>query len=492
MKGKSWLLFCGMFVLGVATVVAAEPAADHAVDGKGHKVLPNMFPFRNPSGLLKTFSTTGKLDMTGPFFQELGTNGRTCATCHQPGDAWSVSATSVEKRFKASHGLDPIFRTNDGSNCDHDINTSTVEGRRDAYSLLRTRGLIRIALTVPAGAEFEVVRVNNPYGCNETNTLSMYRRPLPSTNLRFLSAVMWDGRESSTQTGTIPIAFVTNPGDLKSDLAHQSIDATLGHAQAATPPTAEQQQQIVDFEMALSTAQAIDFGAGTLSHGGATGGPVTLSTQDFFIGINDPLGLNPFGTPFTPVIFTLFNDQWAHTAHTAKQAGRRASILRGQTLFNSRTMNITGVGGLNDVLGVASITATCGICHDTPNVGNHSVVAPVNGTIVGPLNIGIADVPAQQKGGFDTGYLPIITLRNKTTGEEVSTTDPGRAMITGKWADIGKFKGPVLRGLAARAPYFHNGVAKTLKDTIEFYNVRFNMGLTEAEKEDLAAFLSAL
>lgn len=479
---KTRVLVSAMFVLGIATTVAAAP--------KDPKILPNLFPFPNPSGVLRTLSTTGKLDMTGPFFQDLGTNGRTCVTCHQPGEAWSISAANVEKRFQASHGLDPLFRTNDGSNCNHDINTATIAGRREAYSLLRTRGLIRIALDVPAGAEFEVVSVTNPYSCNETTTLSMYRRPLPSTNLRFLSAVMWDARESSTQTGTTPIAF---SHDLLSDLAHQALDATMGHAQAAAPPTAQQIQEIVDFEMALSTAQAIDAGAGTLSRGGATGGPEPLSTQESFLGINDPLGLNPFGTPFTPVIFTLFNDRWVHTADTANQARRRASILRGQTLFNSKPINIVGVGGLNDAAGMPLIPGTCGTCHDTPNVGDHSIVKALpNGNIVGPLNIGVADVPGQQKGGLDTSYLPVIKLRNKVTGDVVYTTDPGRAMITGKWKDIGLFKGPILRGLAARAPYFHNGSAKTLKDTIEFYNVRFNMGLTPTEKADLAAFLSAL
>ena len=42
-------------------------------------------------------------------------------------------------------------------------------------------------------------------------------------------------------------------------------------------------------------------------------------------------------------------------------------------------------------------------------------------------------------------------------------------MITGKWADIGRFKGPILRALAARAPYFHNGSAATLEEVVEFY-----------------------
>jgi cytochrome c peroxidase len=71
-------------------------------------------------------------------------------------------------------------------------------------------------------------------------------------------------------------------------------------------------------------------------------------------------------------------------------------------------------------------------------------------------------------------------------------TDPGRALITGKRADIGKVKGPILRGLAARAPYFHNGSAATLLDVVNFYDQRFNIGFTEQDRRDLVAFLQTL
>jgi len=86
----------------------------------------------------------------------------------------------------------------------------------------------------------------------------------------------------------------------------------------------------------------------------------------------------------------------------------------------------------------------------------------------------------------------VFTLLNLTTHQTVTTTDPGRALITGKWSDIGKTKGPVLRGLASRAPYFHNGSAETLLDAVEFYNTRFTIGLTGQEKTDLVNFLSVL
>lgn len=453
--------------------------------------LPNLFPLRNASGLLETYNlNNAPIDLTGPFFQSLGTNGRSCGSCHRPAQGWSISAAEVKNRFEFTQGLDPIFRTNDGSNCDHSIDTSTVGGRRKAYSLLMSKGLLRVTIQVPSSAEFHVVGVVNPYGCGDPWTLSLYRRPLPSTNLRFLSTLMWDGRESSTQTGTQKITFATNPGDLLADLAHQSLDATNGHAQGSTPLTAQQQQAIVDFEMALITAQATDYRAGALNSHGATGGPVALSVQTlpaFFVGINDPLGGNPHGTPFTPAIFNLF-DAWANQRSNGEDDrgegddgdGRRASIARGQTLFNSKPINITGVAGLNDDLNLASIPGTCGTCHNSPNVGNHSVSAP--------LNIGVGDLDSP----LDVSYLPVITLQNKTTHEIKTTTDPGRALISGMWKDVGRLKGPILRGLASRAPYFHNGSADALGDVVDFYHKRFNIGFTPQEKRDLIAFLSTL
>ena len=291
---------------------------------------------------------------------------------------------------------------------------------------------------------------------------------------------MWDGRESSTQTGTQKISYATNPADLLADLAHQAIDATTGHAQGSIP-TAAQVQDIVNFEMALTTAQGYDYFAGALNAAGASGGPVAIASQPFYIGINDPLGNNPLGTTFNPAIFNLFT-AWSqqHSGFAGIEGLRRASIARGEALFNSTPINITGVAGLNDTLGVSAIPGTCGTCHSTPT----SAITPFRL----PINIGVGDLNSP----LDVSYLPVFTLTNNDTLEVKTTTDPGRALITGLWADIGKVKGPVLRGLAGRAPYFHNGSALTLNDVVTFYNQRFNLGLTHQNQQDLVAFLSSL
>jgi cytochrome c peroxidase len=498
-----------------ACVTLATLLAIAGVSGQQFTFIPNGTFFANPTGASETYSTTGGgIDLTGPFFQSLGTNGRSCASCHQPSDAMSVAAANVQQRFNSTQGLDPIFRTNDGSNCNHNIDVSTLAGRSAAYSLLRTRGLIRIAIGVPANTDYQVVSVSNPYGCNEPDMISQYRRPLPATNLRFLSAVMFDGRESTPITGTTKIVYdANNPlGALLSDLKHQSLDATNGHAQGnGSRPTPAEQQQIVSFEMALSTAQIIDNNAGRLDARGATGGPVALTTQPFFISINSsvnplvptleqPGGLvTPGDGQFSSAIFNPF-DAWA----AMPSSSPRAAVARGQAIFNLKTINITEVAGINDdvsagglvVGGISSLPGTCGTCHDTPNVGNHSFPTP--------LDIGTGDPDPSNsnvnKGGLDIRYLPNITVCKldltttppSPTSNCKTTTDLGQALIDGKFDHVGKIKGPILRGLSARAPYFHNGSAQTLLDAVRFYEKRFGLVLTPQEESDLVAFLSTL
>jgi hypothetical protein len=444
----------GLTLLLAATVATRGRARadDHARD---------LQPFLDASGTVQTLSTNGAFDADSPFYQSLGTNGRSCATCHQASDGWTITPAHVRQRFDTTRGEDPLFRLNDGATCPSD-DVSTLGAKRSAYAMLLTRGLIRVGIGMPANAEFSLIGVDDPYNCASAAELSLFRRPLPSTNLRFLSTVMWDGREST-------------PGNtLEQNLRHQALGATMGHAQAASPPTDAELDAIVALESGLYTAQIEDRGAGRLSQHGAFGGPAALSQQDFFIGINDPIGLNPTGVPFDPRAFSLFNvwqsGDWNVEANLA--------IARGEAIFNTRAIQITDVKGLNDVLGMTSIPGTCTTCHDSPNIGNHSTAMS--------LDIGVSDASRR------TPDMPLYTLRCDATGEIVKTTDPGRALLTGKCADIGKVKGPVLRGLAARAPYFHNGSAATLMDVVEFYDQRFKMGLSAQEKADLVAFLRAL
>jgi hypothetical protein len=474
-----------------------------------HNRLPNNVPVGDSTGVFTTVSSHGFIDLNNEFFQDLGTNGRRCVSCHVPTSGWTITPRQLQTVFDATDGgkfedglgLSAAFRPIDGANSP-DADVSTLAKRRKAYSQLLTKGLIRIHLPIPSNAEFDLIAVDDPYHHATAADLSLFRRPPPTTNLKFDSTIMWDGRENAAgQT-------------IAQDLATQSNDAVLTHAQGKGL-TQAQRDSIVTFETALASAQIFDRTAGDLRAAGAKGGPDAILAQPFHIGINDNFGDSVTGAAFNPVVFTIF-DRWANIGSNGHDhdhdcdrddhgrgygyghdrdrdrdcdrddrdgginAARRA-VARGQAIFNTRPISISGVSGINDEAAFgkpAALKGTCTTCHDTPNGGNHSVAAP--------LNIGLVDASRR------TPDMPLYTLRNKTTGEIVKVTDPGRALVDGKWSHIGRFKGPILRDLAPRAPYFHNGFAKDLDAVIDFYEVRFNLKLTKQEHSDLVAFLRSL
>ena len=441
--------------------------------------------FADERGLAATVSRSGPIDRSGPFFQALGTNGRSCATCHVEAEGWTITPRGLQARFERTRGTDPVFRLVDGA-VSPTADVSTLDARRAAYRVLLDKGLIRVGLGLPAGAEFELVAVDDPYGHAGPAELSLFRRPLPTTNLNFLSTVMWDARETF-RDATSPLCVMGTTrcfAPLPLDLAHQANSATVAHAEAAVVLDDAQRQAIVAFATGLFTAQVYDRSAGWLDARGGLGGPVRLSEEPAYFGSNDVLaGDYRTGAPFTPVAMRLY-DAWAPGAAVAVERDRggssaaRAAVARGQALFNGKPILITGVKGLNDDLGVAALPGTCTTCHDAPNAGNHSIPMP--------LDIGLADASRR------TPDLPLYTLRRLATGETLQTTDPGRALLTGKWADVGRFKGPTLRALPTRAPYFHNGLAADLGAVVDFYNTRFGVGFTSGEKADLVAFLGTL
>jgi cytochrome c peroxidase len=336
--------------------------------------------------------------------------------------------------------------------------------------------------------------------------VSVYRRPLPTTNLGFLSTIMFDGRETK-QPLNVRASF---PANLAADLTQQAIDAIAIHAQGTQAPSAAQLDDIIDFELGLYTAQAYDNAAESLRADGTDGGPRYLATDlsaAYYPGMNDSLGADPNGLPFAPNAMQLYS-AWASAGTDAypdalRREQARRDIAAGETLFDSAPVHISNVRGLNDnpALGSPStFTGTCTTCHDTPNVGNHSFPLPLDiGT--GHSVLPGAETDANIAAGLaelSMPNLPVYLINgcpnpfNAGQPESFYTTDPGKALISGLCSDFNRGKGPILRGLAARAPYFHNGAAADLNELINFYNKRFQMNLTEQQERQLAAFLNSL
>lgn len=485
-------------LLAAATAsVGIAPAADKGSPAV-NATAPGLQFAPDRSGIVGIVNINGPTQTKGPFFQSLGTNGRSCASCHVASQAMGLSAAGARERFAESHGTDPLFATVDGADC--------PTFQRDdpaSHSLLLRSGLIRVGITMPANAQFTLTVVHDPYGCaliadasGGPPTVSVYRRPLPSANLAFLSTVMFDGRETVAPLNN-GATFYDN---LVADLTHQATDATLGHAQASQAPTASQVSGIVDFELGLFTAQALDFRAGLLFDGGAQGGPFSLANANYYPGINDSLGADPTGQAFNPSAMTLFAG-WKNDPGNGAEA--REQIAAGEALFNSAPLQITNVRGLNDnaTLGKpVTFVGHCSSCHDTPNVGNHSLPLPLDiGTAHAALpglesdpaitaavaQLSMPDLPVYLVSGCPSPFAP-------GQAESFYTSDPGKALITGQCSDFNRLKGPILRGLAARAPYFHNGAAADLNQVVNFYDQRFSMQLTDEQKSELVAFLSSL
>lgn len=429
---------------------------------------------------------------TNPFFQALGTNGRTCATCHQPENSMSISVSTVQQRYIASHGEDPLFAPIDGANCPDAVKSShfyPLEHPDNPHSMLLKHALIRVGLAwPPAGVtpEFSITEVRDPTKCelspsygiySKNPTVSVYRRSLMAANLKYVTTVGAGVTPPGVTLAIDPYTGQPESGNIMFDgreptLQHQAMDALLTHSQASSLPSAAVIQKIVDFENGIYSAQVVDDHAHSLTAFGATGGP-------------SPLWSGTAGLAAAPDAFSDYV-AWSDFRPYVPDARHRASVARGEAIFNSRPMTISGVAGLNDLAG-GNLPGTCATCHSNTNAGND--VRPQaqleEGTSGDPFGLPAPDLP----------MFKLTCVAGKSTpfnGSVIYTRDPGKALITGKCADIGKVKSAQLRGLAGRAPYFHDGSAATLGDVISFYNKRFSLDLTEQEKRDLENFLSTL
>lgn len=441
--------FAAIAVMGLGAMACAGAAAGpmdpaeswdelpaelgHREQALGGGALPNNFPFLNSAGTAGTFSSAGFVDLENPFHVPQGTNGRSCETCHLPQTGWSVLPAEVELRFWLTQGNDPIFNLLDADSPTADV--STARARYSAYSMLR-RGLFRRGGNVPATAEFEIIAFDDPLRAGGSLTrFEAFRRPLATANFHIAMNVGWHDQNTN------------GSGDVHAGLLNQAAGNITG-GQQGSPAAPETVEAIADYQEGLAFAQQYVFGAGLLTACGAKGGPEELSAQA------------PVDARFD--LFDAWSGLVPGRCTTVAADKKRAQIARGQELFNA-----TNAGG-----------GSCRGCHSAANNGS---------SVAGRLfDVGASRAEFRQPG------MPLYTVRNKATLEVQQTTDPGRALRSGLWSDMNRFKTPSLRGVAARAPYFHNGIAATLEDVVTHYEVALGFVFTPRERADLVAFLQAL
>jgi cytochrome c551/c552 len=430
MRLKPWLAIA--LVLTPVAVQAQRSAYGPSRlwwDAGADTLLPWEEDYENPGGQVGIRNTSGAVHTGGhAFFQALGANGRACVTCHQPSNAMSLSTALVRQRWEETTGKDPLFAAIDGSNC-----PGLPQEAKSSHSLLLERGLFRIPLAWPPAEvkpEFRLEVVKDPTGCNTSpeHGVSVYRRPRIAANFDYVA--------------TRDRGFTFMADGREPSLRSQAISAVLIHEQAAAHPTEEQLLQIVEFESQIYTAQSSDLRAGLLF---SENGPMLLGPEN--------LKRRRAGTLDSEGTAWKSFEGWKNAADGGVQSEFRASVARGSALFTSRT---------------------CATCHST-NSGKRW------------MDVGTANHPVAEA----SPDLPLFKI-TCDSGKVTYTQDPGRALITGKCADVGAIGIQQFRGLAARPPYFSNGSAETLRDVVEFYDRRLHIGLTETEKQDLTNFLSVL
>lgn len=448
------------------------------------RMLPAEMNVSNSYGKLGILNTSGPIRTKDhPFFEPLGLNPRGCVTCHQPADGMSLSVESLRERWRVTKGEDSVFAAVDGSN-----NPKLAQGLESSHTLLLNRGLFRIGLPWPPAEskgkpEFTIEVVRDPtgvnldltYGLTGVNpTVSVFRRPRPVANLKSLMSA---DSEADKPAKMILMADGRHP-----TLQRQAFNAYKDHQegrQGQLPP--EEMQKILAFENQIYVAQSFDKWGGSLAEpGGISGlGPLAIANGNIQFLANDSRETvwQLFGNWKTP--------ETRPKELTAAQREFRASAARGYSIFMRRQFWIRGVAYINSAGAGNSIKQTCSACHTAPRWAD-----------VGTTNYQTKTLPAVSG---DRAELPVFKCTCDSSapphpflGRVIYTNDPGRALITGKCADIGSIVSGPLRGLAARAPYFSNGSARTFRELIDFHDRRFEMNLTEQERQDLENFLSVL
>jgi hypothetical protein len=488
-----------LFVFAIPITLAAQYQGAHTtwIEPGAKETLPGFDVFDNYLGKLGVLYASGPVDTSGhPFFTPLGSNGRACVNCHQPTYGMSVSTDGLEERWRATDGKDPVFAAFDGSNC-----PDLPQDQEKSHSLLLNRGLFRIPLPwppqnadgSPKPVEFSIEVVRDPTGCNLSPkyglksahpTVSVYRRPRPAANLKY---VLSGGQSIVLTTGTLadrdpdtgqPVSMNLMSDAREPTLKAQAMDAILGHEEAHESPSRKQLDAIIEFESQVYMAQVEHVFAGSLVDRGGPAGLGPAALRDHRPGLSGDNDFDP--------VFGLF-DAWKGTDYY------RASIARGANIFMFRQFWLRDAAHINSIGLGNPLKGTCATCHKAQMTGQDLSAGWVD---VGTTNYPTWTEPDTWTEATD---LPVfkITCRPDAVphpylGRVIYTTDPGRALISGRCVDVGSIVMQQMRGLAARPPYFSNGSAKNLREVVDFYDRRFDMKLTDTEKDDLVNFLAVL
>jgi cytochrome c peroxidase len=354
--------------------------------------------------------------------KKLGGNGRSCADCHMPSDGFQLSPASARARYdelqaKRKHNKnadDPLFRPVDAD--DFRVNGESAID----FSNLVENGLIRVTMPLPLNVKLVDPGTGQP---TDETSVDLWRAVMPVNNVAITGPdnvlPIWPpGAPRTPIMGQDPNG-PNRQGGYQHDgrfgtLQEQARGALIAHAQVSVEPPQRMLDDLAAYQQMLFSSRSVEQLADSI----LSGSP-------------------PFPDP---------------------DSGLNQLEQQGKVIFNRACAQCHG-GTLHPS---GSTPETMFV---RPIVRYHNILT----ACPRPTTDGFTPCPERLARNART-YR--ITLANGTF-QFVTTSDPGRLLLTGQPADLGVMDITQLRGISRTAPYFHNNSAATLEDVIDHYVALF-------------------
>ena len=430
---RSLIAFLGFALTAVIAAVMPHTGSGQALQGNGAMELNcDDGPCDAIARGRKAFND-GKL-------KELGGNGRSCADCHMPSDSFQLSPAAARARFDAlqekrqhnKNADDPLFRPVDAD--DFRINGDNATD----FSNLIENGLVRVTMPLPLNVKLIDPVTGQP---SDETFVDLWRAVMPVFNVAITGpdgvAPIWPpGAPRPPIMGQDPNG-PNRQGGYQHDarfgtLQEQARGALLAHAQVSVEPPQRMLDDLAAFQQTLFSSPGVELLADAI-----------LS------------GSTPFPDP-DPELDELEQ--------------------QGKVVFNRACAQCHG-----GTLHPSGSTAETGFVR--PIVRYHSIAT----ACPRPATDGYAPCP-ERLARNARRYR--ITLANGTF-QVITTSDPGRLLLTGQPADLGVMDVTQLRGISRTAPYFHNNSAATLEEVLDHYDAFFRRVARNIPPPNLPPLLSS-
>jgi cytochrome c peroxidase len=427
---------------GASPAGAAPPAVALTTPAESAQLPANVFPNRRellaflPAAIVGNVLTGQQEFMNAAsveFPRTAKTNGRSCATCHIPGAGFTISPAAVQT-LHAQHPDSPLF-TAITADAGPDVTPA------EQLAQLTNHALIRVNIGNPY-YDAHYHDPMDPMGMYNPQVIRLWRSVPTSVNSGL----------DNTMAFNDPVTHAASKGTVMWDLRepsleHQAFDATHGHAQETGPLPGNFGANVAAFE-SMKCAVPAELGKPGLKLLHPKLDPNHSDPSDPF-----------FGTPvFNPATF--------------KKDFLKTANIRPGSLEEQGMMLFAGTPS----------HPHCIVCHNQPETlaGGTKIMRSAGVSEANDLN------------------FPMVHMRLKDAHgmwHQVTTSDPGVAVTTGRYEDLNTFKVPQLRGLSNFGRYFHNNKVTNLDDVMEHYKEALPEifhDLRGRDRQAIAAFLNAI